>query len=39
MPVGGARQQLHVVSRVPEGFETQVVEEVNFVPLRPGTER
>jgi protein-L-isoaspartate(D-aspartate) O-methyltransferase len=39
IPVGGEEQMLQVVSRTDEGFETQVVEPVNFVPLRPGTVR
>ncbi len=39
IPVGGETQQLHVVDRTHEGFETTVVEAVYFVPLRPGTVR
>lgn len=39
IPVGGDTQHLHVVDRTAEGFETQVVEPVYFVPLRPGTVR
>ena len=39
IPVGGEEQTLQVVSRTDEGFETQIVEPVNFVPLRPGTVR
>ena len=39
IPVGGERQKLQVVTRGPEGFETEIVEDVNFVPLRPGTVR
>ncbi|RLQ22773.1 protein-L-isoaspartate(D-aspartate) O-methyltransferase [Seongchinamella sediminis] len=39
IPVGGDTQYLHVVDRTHEGFETTVVEAVNFVPLRPGTVR
>ena len=39
IPVGGAEQELQVVDRVDEGFETRVVEPVNFVPLQPGTVR
>lgn len=39
MPVGGTNQHLQVVDRTQEGFETTVVEEVRFVPLRPGTVR
>ena len=37
IPVGGETQQLEVVSRTNEGFETQIVEAVRFVPLLPGT--
>jgi len=37
IPVGGDTQHLHVIDRTAEGFETQVVEPVFFVPLRPGT--
>ncbi|WP_420841651.1 protein-L-isoaspartate(D-aspartate) O-methyltransferase [Halioglobus maricola] len=39
MPVGGATQHLQIVDRTNEGFETTIVEEVRFVPLRPGTVR
>ena len=39
IPVGGDRQHLQVVDRTHEGFETTIVESVNFVPLRPGTVR
>ena len=39
IPVGGASQQLQVVTRTEDGFETESIEEVNFVPLRPGTVR
>jgi protein-L-isoaspartate(D-aspartate) O-methyltransferase len=39
IPVGGDSQQLQVVSRTVEGFETEIVESVRFVPLRPGTVR
>ena len=39
MPVGEDRQQLHVVTRNDQGFETDIVEPVRFVPLRPGTVR
>jgi protein-L-isoaspartate(D-aspartate) O-methyltransferase len=39
IPVGGANQHLQVVDRTTEGFQTEIVEEVNFVPLRPGTVR
>lgn len=37
IPVGAETQQLHVVTRTDEGFETRIVEAVNFVPLRSGT--
>jgi len=37
IPVGGDTQHLQVVSRSIGGFETQIVEAVRFVPLRPGT--
>ena len=36
IPVGARTQQLQVVTRTPEGFDTRIVEAVNFVPLRPG---
>ena len=36
IPVGGESQHLQVVDRTPEGFVTEVVEPVYFVPLRPG---
>ena len=39
IPVGGESQHLQVVTRTHEGFETDIVEAVNFVPLRPGTVR
>ncbi|MEM8561522.1 MAG: protein-L-isoaspartate(D-aspartate) O-methyltransferase [Pseudomonadota bacterium] len=39
IPVGGEEQQLQVVTRTTEGFETETVETVKFVPLRPGTVR
>ena len=39
IPVGTESQQLQVVTRTNEGFETEIVEAVNFVPLRPGTVR
>lgn len=39
IPVGGDSQHLQVVTRTHEGFETEIVEAVNFVPLRPGTVR
>ncbi len=39
IPVGGEVQHLQIVDRTHEGFETTIVEEVRFVPLRPGTVR
>ncbi|GAB5450616.1 MAG: protein-L-isoaspartate(D-aspartate) O-methyltransferase [Halioglobus sp.] len=39
IPVGADEQHLQVVTRTREGFETQIVEPVYFVPLRPGTEK
>lgn len=39
VPVGGDTQHLQVVTRSASGIETEVVEAVHFVPLRPGKER
>lgn len=39
IPVGVDVQHLQVVDRTPDGFETQVVEKANFVPLCSGTVR
>jgi protein-L-isoaspartate(D-aspartate) O-methyltransferase len=39
IPVGGETQHLQVVTRTHEGYETEIVEAVFFVPLRSGTER
>ena len=39
IPVGVESQQLQVVTRTAEGFETEIVEAVHFVPLRSGTIR
>lgn len=39
IPVGVESQHLQVVTRTHEGFETAIVEAVNFVPLRSGTVR
>lgn len=39
IPVGNEEQHLQVVSRTREGFQTDIVESVFFVPLRPGTEK
>lgn len=36
IPVGGAAQHLQVVTRTNEGYDTQIIEAVYFVPLRPG---
>jgi protein-L-isoaspartate(D-aspartate) O-methyltransferase len=39
VPVGGDVQHLQIVSRTHEGYETEIVEAVYFVPLRTGKER
>ncbi|MDA8773141.1 protein-L-isoaspartate(D-aspartate) O-methyltransferase [Luminiphilus sp.] len=39
MPVGNHEQDLIVVHATPLGFETEVIEPVNFVPMLPGVER
>jgi protein-L-isoaspartate(D-aspartate) O-methyltransferase len=39
IPVGGQSQRLQVITRTSEGFSTNSVESVRFVPLRPGTVR
>lgn len=39
IPVGGESQHLQVVTRTVEGFQTEIVEAVRFVPLLPGTVR
>ena len=39
MPVGGREQQLVVIRRTAEGFETESVEPVRFVPMLAGVER
>ncbi len=39
IPVGGDTQSLQVVTRSHEGFVTEAVEAVRFVPLRPGIVR
>ena len=36
IPVGKELQHLQVVTRTHEGYETEIVEAVFFVPLRPG---
>lgn len=37
IPVGGETQHLQLVTRTSEGFETEIVEAVRFVPLCSGT--
>ena len=39
MPVGNHEQDLIVVHATPSGFETEVIEPVNFVPMLSGVER
>ena len=39
VPVGGDVQHLQIVTRTNEGYETEIVEAVYFVPLRSGKER
>ncbi|MBN7796760.1 protein-L-isoaspartate(D-aspartate) O-methyltransferase [Parahaliea mediterranea] len=39
IPVGGESQQLQVVTRDVDGFSTEIIEAVRFVPLRSGTVR
>ena len=39
IPVGGETQHLQVVTRTHEGYETEIVEAVYFVPLRSGKEK
>ena len=39
VPVGGDSQHLQIVTRTNEGYETEIVEAVYFVPLRSGKER
>ena len=39
LPIGTQVQHLHVITRSGEGFTTEVVEAVRFVPLRPGVQR
>ncbi len=39
IPVGGETQHLQVVTRTTEGFQTDIVEAVRFVPLLPGIMR
>ncbi len=39
IPVGAATQHLQCITRTQEGFQTEIVEEVRFVPLCSGTVR
>ncbi len=39
VPVGGDIQHLQIVTRAVGGYETDIVEAVYFVPLRPGKEK
>ncbi len=39
IPVGEVTQELRLVTNTPEGFKTEVVEAVRFVPLVPGVQR
>lgn len=39
IPVGIDTQHLQLVVRTPGGFESEIVDEVRFVPLRPGLVR
>lgn len=36
IPVGEANQTLHVIRRTDDGFEREIIEDVNFVPFRTG---
>lgn len=36
IPVGEAKQTLHVIRRTADGFEREIIEDVNFVPFRTG---
>ena len=36
LPVGGSRQRLMMITATPEGFDEEVIEEVNFVPMISG---
>lgn len=38
IPVGGTEQNLHVFTRTEQGFDEQLVEPVNFVPLLRGKQ-
>lgn len=37
IPVGDDKQELHLVTRTEEGFDTEIIEPVKFVPMRTGT--
>ena len=39
LPVGGSRQRLMMITATPEGFDEEVIEEVNFVPMVSGVTR
>ena len=39
LPVGGNRQRLMMITATPEGFDEEVIEEVNFVPMVSGVTR
>lgn len=39
LPVGGIRQRLMMITATPEGFDEEVIEEVNFVPMISGVAR
>lgn len=39
IPVGKELQHLQVVTRTLEGYDTEIIEAVNFVPLRSGREK
>jgi protein-L-isoaspartate(D-aspartate) O-methyltransferase len=39
MPVGGQRQKLIMVTATPDGFDEEIIEEVNFVPMISGVAR
>ena len=39
MPVGGQRQKLIRVTATPDGFDEEIIEEVNFVPMISGVAR
>ena len=39
LPVGGSRQRLMMITATTEGFDEEVIEEVNFVPMVSGVTR